>query len=1186
MRAFSINFHRIVAGSCLMLATAHGSKGTDLMPTVIPPSPEVAALGKFGEVPVNNYTGVSGISILIYTIQTGDLTVPITLSYHAAGVAVKEEATWVGLGWTLQAGGVLSRSIVGSDDLTDNGLLHNTFLPDPPRNPAPHYEVVPFTDGGMLMMDRQGTPANYSDLLGRYDWSPDLFSFQAPGLGGKFIIHWDSRRGEKSFQPIDQQKVLIEYDDEFIGQRPYPVGTFPWRVTSADGTRYYYGTRPSSLQSTAQGSTFPLAIDAIYSNRLKNISSWFLDRIESARGNRIEFAYERIQDAIVMPVPDYTRSLIEGTTAFCYPSGEYEAERPTQSYHLYEPVYLSRIAFPGGYIEFERSAGERMDLVGAGRLVAVRIYQFEGNAGRQELIRTFRLYNDSYFVSEASPAASFYEDFLEELPADLAPAMRRANRHRLKLDSLVEYDQDDRRIRSHAFSYVEKAAGVALPEKTSFRVDHWGYFNNRPNTGLVPELFIDNMSIRYGQITGGPVELKTAAWGPAYYEGADRRADPRYSVLGMLREIRYPTGGSTVFHFEPNSWRQPVEDRRRRSATLEKRAAMIHGGEQILSGDIHPNTGAFELVNLVNDSVYLFVEAHFSVACQDGLCSTVEDRTALFRVKIYRHDQLIHTLMPAVDPFNQDPSSIGQSLKEVIALPVGSYRLAYSVEPMLQDHTFLKVQLRWNDVHGMIEETNYGGGHRLREIQDVDPHRDLVSVSSYEYRGGRLIAPLVYNYMRFCRVLISSGGLNNWVGDISDETHTLMEFPYIIRSSSVIYPLSNGGGGIPVGYDTVVVRAGPQGRYGKSIFIYHNQPDLMPNQLRGDMHFMPGKPPSFPDLRNGNLLQQHDFRSDSGGFTLVRRLEYEYALPNFYHGTTQRIGWGFFAERETGSEHAAWFVHRYPVNSLWNYRKRSTETLYFDGGREQIIRTDFRYEDSPRHYQLLAEERHLPGGEVLETRYRYPADAGSGAPEPMWNDAHSDYRHMHNMPVSTEVFSRREGAALRISASKTEYRYAGGRVLPYIEHLAPGGGELEPRLIYSRYDARGNLLEVIRTAGDGMPELPVAFLWGYSGTLPVAGIEGAPYDQVVESLGGTWNDSSQGLSALQEQRLRQDARLERALISTFQYEPLRGLIRQSDANGLSTRYEYDAGGRLHLVRDAEGQIVRQFNYRYFDQPNP
>src|SRR5687768_15138488 len=72
---------------------------------VLPPSPTAASLGKYASIPVGHYTGVPNINIPIYTISSGPLQLPISMSYHAGGIKVEEVASAVGLGWTLNAGG-------------------------------------------------------------------------------------------------------------------------------------------------------------------------------------------------------------------------------------------------------------------------------------------------------------------------------------------------------------------------------------------------------------------------------------------------------------------------------------------------------------------------------------------------------------------------------------------------------------------------------------------------------------------------------------------------------------------------------------------------------------------------------------------------------------------------------------------------------------------------------------------------------------------------------------------------------------------------------------------------------------------------------------------------------------------------------------------------------------------------
>ena len=86
------------------------------VPNYIPPSPTAANLGKYADIPVNHYNGIPQISIPLWEVKTRDLLLPISLSYHASGVKVDEISSWVGMGWSVIANGVINRTIIGRDD--------------------------------------------------------------------------------------------------------------------------------------------------------------------------------------------------------------------------------------------------------------------------------------------------------------------------------------------------------------------------------------------------------------------------------------------------------------------------------------------------------------------------------------------------------------------------------------------------------------------------------------------------------------------------------------------------------------------------------------------------------------------------------------------------------------------------------------------------------------------------------------------------------------------------------------------------------------------------------------------------------------------------------------------------------------------------------------------------------------
>lgn len=57
---------------------------------------------------MGNYTGCLAFSIPIYTLVSGDLSLPISLDYQGNAIRVDQEATWVGLNWLLNAGGAIT----------------------------------------------------------------------------------------------------------------------------------------------------------------------------------------------------------------------------------------------------------------------------------------------------------------------------------------------------------------------------------------------------------------------------------------------------------------------------------------------------------------------------------------------------------------------------------------------------------------------------------------------------------------------------------------------------------------------------------------------------------------------------------------------------------------------------------------------------------------------------------------------------------------------------------------------------------------------------------------------------------------------------------------------------------------------------------------------------------------------
>jgi hypothetical protein len=64
------------------------------------------------------------ISIPVYTVQSGSLSHKLALTYFSTGNRLDEEAGWVGIGFSLQVGGSITRTVRGLPDEKTDGFFN------------------------------------------------------------------------------------------------------------------------------------------------------------------------------------------------------------------------------------------------------------------------------------------------------------------------------------------------------------------------------------------------------------------------------------------------------------------------------------------------------------------------------------------------------------------------------------------------------------------------------------------------------------------------------------------------------------------------------------------------------------------------------------------------------------------------------------------------------------------------------------------------------------------------------------------------------------------------------------------------------------------------------------------------------------------------------------------------------
>jgi YD repeat-containing protein len=454
---------------CSVVTGQQATTQTPSLINVIPPSPTAAALGKYGEIPVSLYTGVPNISIPLYEIQEGDIKLPISLSYHASGIKVEEVASNVGLGWSLNAGGVITRTVRGADDDGTDGLVgyfqaHNNLTQG--LNPATTY-------GDFLNLVERG----------QIDGEPDIYNYNFVNYSGKFLYD----RFYSDFYSIPLNKLKIQLIDNS-----------EWKITDKQGIIYEFIQKEIVVASSTcfSGNTFSLPSPANYTT-----TAWYLSKIISPTGNILTLNYTPISYVTYSLGTEVINLSLTQGVSLC--QNEKSECTNRNQYNTYQ---LSSIEGSFGKVNFIYN-NPRQDLMGEKMLDFIQITNLQG-----VLLKKIKLEHDYFYNNNACNESNGV------LPTS-----------RLKLISLLE-EQPNGVTQKYSFEYD----ATPLPHTMSRSQDYWGYYNGVCNNSLIPSfdyLFIGR---------------------EVHFGGAVKSVRPEYTQACILKKITYPTGGFTEFEYENN----------------------------------------------------------------------------------------------------------------------------------------------------------------------------------------------------------------------------------------------------------------------------------------------------------------------------------------------------------------------------------------------------------------------------------------------------------------------------------------------------------------------------------------------------------------------------------------------------------------------------------------------------------
>lgn len=433
---------------------------------LLPQSPQTAAFARYGEYPVSHATGVPQIEIPLYEIKTRDINIPINISYHASGIKVEDVAPPVGLGWSLNVGGVIVRSIYGVED--KQGYTNN--------------KVKSVQHAGELMQNKN---VDINTTWRRWGYSADTDT-----QSDRYVYNFNGKSGVFRYNSLTNEIITIPYAPFII--EPTTTG---FKIKDTDGLIYHF----ECMESRRSGD-------------LLHTAAWYVTKIESQlTGSTVNLKYKRGTG-----YTEYVGSQIrrKGTTYDVSNYGDGSIIWPIRNnpfiieseefinFITYMPQLIDEITWDNNLIKFNYVT-DRQDKY-KDRLISLNLNVNNKN------IRSVIFDNNSYWGNHEK-------------------------NYRMRLNSVeIKGENNYSSGEKYKFKYnttnlPDYARRSIIGDNIYCSEDYWGYYNGTSSLFR----FTPNEYALFGG-------------------GTDRNPNVNYMQACILKEIEYPTGGSTTFEYETN----------------------------------------------------------------------------------------------------------------------------------------------------------------------------------------------------------------------------------------------------------------------------------------------------------------------------------------------------------------------------------------------------------------------------------------------------------------------------------------------------------------------------------------------------------------------------------------------------------------------------------------------------------
>jgi YD repeat-containing protein len=470
--------------------------------------PLLFALHTYGQgVDVDPLTGAPSISIPLYTLNYGKISVPINLVHSSTSLGVMDGEGDAGFGWNLSCRGYgVFRQVRGLPDnphvVTGGAIVSGV----PAFTPAGGDDYTNYSTGEQ---SDYNTLNNWGYTV---DTEPDLFVVSAPGIYAQFV-----------FDNNGIPRMLNQQDISITASIPvFPTDHIVFTVKNNTGLSYVFNTPDTvSRLATYKKSTVDVFTtdynyyhksdyDVFYGASTKFIGAWYLTFIHDENNNRVFFNYKK-----------------NGGTASADWRTRINSSNVSDSLYyvsdFHNPLYLDSI-----------NAGNYKVRMGGGPTVY------------------------SVNVSEKESGDLLNYVFKYQLVKSGIDTKDGLSRH--FLTDLLPFDSKNCVAQvPYKFSYqgvTQQASGFAvttleMPWKSLKSQDVWGGYNGDASNNNTPQIYFysgqtDNRRLSLKPISGSTLTQTLT--------GSTRNVMASKVGNGSLTKITYPTGGTVQLVWERNKY--------------------------------------------------------------------------------------------------------------------------------------------------------------------------------------------------------------------------------------------------------------------------------------------------------------------------------------------------------------------------------------------------------------------------------------------------------------------------------------------------------------------------------------------------------------------------------------------------------------------------------------------------------